>query len=214
MGRLQMNKQKKQFQNKLNYFQILCICFFISTTCDCYSQSGEVFIDRFYKTVDSILECKKEYSFIDTISFSQKALYSYRNNQVYFYFNSFFKCHEPRYENKLSGNGGVPTIPIKSTYGLCDKRYILLFYIENYLLANIIRKSPIPKKINVYSIIYFKNIKSGKLTEMGVVNDYKNLNKIYNKLLKIYNNKALIKKIIYEKKMTPLEFIGYKWVIE
>ena len=208
MEKLQQNSLRKLY-NKNKFLFVISFIFVISFRG--FSQTNGEYTDRFYKTVDSIIECKKQYNFKDTITFIQKALYSYRNNQVSYYFDSFLKCYEPTYENKLKGESGIPTLEITTTYGLCDKKYILLFYSENYLLNNILKRNPIPDSLNVYSTISLKNIRTGKSTVMGKENDYKNLKIIYKKLLMIYNNKKLLKKLLYIKKTSPLEYIGYVW---
>ena len=88
MERLQTNRQNKQLHNKRILKLLIC---FIGLVCfSGISQNNEIRVDEFYKTVDSILICKKTYNFNDTILFIQKSLESYMNNQVSANFDSFF----------------------------------------------------------------------------------------------------------------------------
>ena len=78
-------------------------------------------------------------------------------------------------------------------------------------MEGILKKNSIPDDINVYSAFGLKNIKTGKITIIGKDNNQEILQKLYKKLINIYNDKAKLKELLYLKKMSPLEYLGYKW---
>jgi len=210
MEKLQRNKLRKLLW-PTRHHAITCLFFLlIPSKGEC--QKDDVAVDRFYKTVDSVLDCKKQYNFSDTILFIKKALDSYKYNEVSSKFDLFLTCHEKKYVNDLKENSrNIPTVEISSAYLETDRKYILLFYIDNYLLAKRLNGNSIPDKLTVYSKICLKDIKSGKTIVMGKENDQTLLRYIYEKLITIYSNKKALARLLCRKKISPLEYIGYKW---
>jgi hypothetical protein len=154
--------------------------------------------------VENIEYCEK-YTVNDTLKFLKDGYYSFVNYDNTSTFYKILFCFEDKFMNLTEPDHFK--YPVEEFYRVRDIRWLFLFYIERYIFnMNSIR-------IDKFCKITLMNTKTKKEVEMWGGKSTENIITIYQKLLKSTVKKSFYKTVIKEKKMTPLEYIGYRFVV-
>jgi hypothetical protein len=154
--------------------------------------------------VDNVEYCEK-YTVNDTLKFLKEGYYSFVNFDNSSTFYKILFCFEDNFMNLLEPNHFK--YPVEEFYRVRDIRWIFLFYVERYIF------NMHSIKIDKFCKIALVNIKNNKEVELWGGNSTENILLIYQKLIKSTIKKSFKKLVIKEKKMSPLEFIGYRFVV-
>ena len=144
----------------------------------------------------------------DTFLFLKQGLYSMNNYDNTSTFNDIFMCYEPGYKK-------LPD-PRFSQYRNTDVtmkrdiRLLFIYYLDQYLLSPRNNQNWVDK----YSEISMLNLKTNKPFEIIGEKAFENLLEIYRKLIISLEKKEFKTKVLSNREMSMLEFIGFKWVIK
>ncbi len=154
--------------------------------------------------VDNVEYCEK-YTVNDTLKFLKDGYYSFVNYDNTSTFYKILFCFEDKFMNLIEPDHF--RYHVEEFYRVRDIRWLFLFYVERYIF------NMHSIKIDKFCKIALVDIKSKKEVELWGGKSTENIILIYQKLLKSTVKKSFYKSVIKEKKMTPLEYIGYQFVV-
>lgn len=162
-------------------------------------------VDSFrHQFLENVNYCEK-YDVVDTLKFLKEGFYSFVN---YDNTSSFYKllfCYEDKFMNYQDPDRYK--YPVEEFYRARDIRWIFLFYMERYIFN--MKSIPIDK----FCKIKLVNLKSKKELDMWGGQSTENILVLFQKLIRSTSKKSFRKLVIEDKKMSPLEFIGYQFQI-
>lgn len=162
-------------------------------------------VDSFRNQFVENVEYCEHYSNLDTLKFLKDGYYSFVN---YDNSSSFYKvlfCFEDNFMNLIDPDHY--RYPVEELYRVRDIRWIFLFYLERYIFnMNSI-------KIDKFCRISVINLKTKKELDMWGGNSGEDILMLFQKLIRSTTKKNFKKWVIDEKRMSPMEFIGYKFVV-
>lgn len=91
-----------------------------------------------------------------------------------------------------------------------DIRLLFLYYLDQYLLSPINN----PNWVDKYSEISILNLKTNKPFEIIGDKAFENLLELYRKLIISIEKKEFKTRVIQNREISMLEFIGFKWIIK
>ncbi len=174
----------------------------------CRAQTFTHNVDSFRTVIQEGFDFNFPIVIEDTFLFLKQGLYSMNNYDNTSTFNDIFMCYEPGYKK-------LPD-PRFSQYRNTDVtmkrdiRLLFIYYLDQYLLSPHNNLNWVDK----YSEISMLNLKTNKPFEIIGDKAFENVLEIYRKLIISLEKKEFKTKVLTNREMSMLEFIGYKWVIK
>ncbi|MBK7690783.1 MAG: hypothetical protein IPJ31_06590 [Bacteroidetes bacterium] len=188
------------------FFLIIMGSLFFSILCRAQTFTHNV--DSFRTVIQEGFDFNFPIVIEDTFLFLKQGLYSMNNYDNTSTFNDIFMCYEPGYKK-------LPD-PRFSQYRNTDVtmkrdiRLLFIYYLDQYLLSPHNNLNWVDK----YSEISMLNLKTNKPFEIIGDKAFENVLEIYRKLIISLEKKEFKTKVLTNREMSMLEFIGYKWVIK
>lgn len=188
--------------------RIFVFLFFLTKASNLQAQTFTHNVDSFRLVIQEGFDYNYPILVLDTFTFLKQGLYSFSNYDNTSTFNDIFMCYEPGYRK-------LPD-PRFSQYRNTDVtmkrdiRLLFLYYLDQYLLSP--RNNP--NWVDKYSEISMMNLKTKKPYEIIGDKAFENLIELYRKLIISIEKKEFKTKVIQNREISMLEFIGFKWVIK
>ncbi len=184
------------------------LSFFLCNTSVIRAQTFTHNVDSFRTVIQEGFDYNYPILVLDTFLFLKQGLYSINNYDNTSTFNDIFLCYEPGYKK-------LPD-PRFSQYRNTDVtmkrdiRLLFLYYLDQYLLSPINN----PNWVDKYSEISILNLKTNKPFEIIGDKAFENLLELYRKLIISIEKKEFKTRVIQNREISMLEFIGFKWIIK
>lgn len=195
--------------NKLiSRISIICTLFLFTGFAKLRAQTFTHDVDSFRTVIQEGFDFNYPILITDTANFLKQGLYSFANYDNTSTFNDIFMCYEPGY-NKLPEPRFSKYRNTELTMKR-DIRLVFLYYLDQYVLTP--RNNP--NWVDKYSEISMVNLKTKKPYEIIGDKAFENLIELYRKLIISTEKKEFKKRVLQDREISMLEFIGFKWVIK
>ncbi len=197
--------------------KILKTCFFLNlsllfwfqlTPIQSKAQTFTHDVDSFRNVVQEGFDFNYPIEISDTFLFIKQGLYSFVNYDNTSTFDDIFMCYEPGYKklpNPRFANYHNTSISIKR-----DVRILFLYFLDQYLIP----PANNPNWVDKYSEISLIDLKTKKNYEIQGDKAFENVIELYRKLIIAIEKKDFKTKVLKERQLSMLEYIGYKWNIQ
>lgn len=143
----------------------------------------------------------------DTLAFVQMGLYSFVNYDNTSTFYDVLLCYEPRFNREAEP---PPTfVTVQQQRMIRDIRWVFLFFLDQYVL----RSSSNQNKVNKQSRIALLDIKKDDFVDLYGEKGFDNVIPIYQALLVAMHKKTFAEDVVKNRKVSLLEFVGYRWQV-
>lgn len=165
-------------------------------------------VDSFRNVIQDGFDLNSPIEIQDTFLFLKQGFYSMVNYDNTSTFNDIFLCYEPGYRDLID--------PKFSEYRFTaltmkrDIRILFLYYIDQYILRSRNNNNWVDK----FSEISMIDIKTKKPFEMMGEKGFENVLFLYQKLIIALEKKEFKQKVIQNRELSMLQFLGYDWVIK
>lgn len=143
----------------------------------------------------------------DTLAFVQMGLYSFVNYDNTSTFYDVLLCYEPHFNREAEPPHTFVTVQQQRM--IRDIRWVFLFFLDQYVL----RSASNQNKANKQSRIALLDMKTDDFVDLYGEKGFDNVIPIYQALLLAMHKKAFSKDVIKDRKVSLLEFVGYRWQV-
>jgi len=143
----------------------------------------------------------------DTLQFVQLGLYAFVNYDNTSTFYDLLLCYEPGFKREADPPQSFVTVQQQKM--IRDIRWLFLFYLDQYVL----RTPQNRNKVSKQSRIALLNIKEDDFIEIYGEKGFDHVIKIYQTLIIAMNKKTFYEQVVRDRKISMMEFIGYRWEV-
>jgi hypothetical protein len=143
----------------------------------------------------------------DTLAFVQMGLYSFVNYDNTSTFYDVLLCYEPRFNREAEPPSNFVTVQQQRM--IRDIRWVFLFFLDQYVL----RAGSNQNKVNKQSRIALLDIKKDDFVDLYGEKGFDNVIPIYQALLVAMHKKPFAEDVVKNRKVSLLEFVGYRWQV-
>lgn len=189
---------------------LACTFFLLQSILNAHKSTAQTFthnVDSFRIVIQEGFDFNYPIIINDTFNFLKQGLYSFVNYDNTSTFNDIFMCYEPGYRklpNPRFSEYRNTAVTMKR-----DIRLLFLYYLDQYLLSPHNNENWVDK----YSEISMLNLKTKKPYEIIGDKAFENVIELYRKLIITIDKKEFKTRVLQNREISMLEFIGFKWVI-
>jgi hypothetical protein len=164
-------------------------------------------VDSFRNVIVEGFNFNEKISIIDTYEFAKQGIYSFVNYDQTSTFHDIFLCYENGYNREK--DPPLTFVTVQNIRMIRDIRWVFLYYLDQYVL----RSRSNSNKVTKSSRIAVLDIKKDDYIPIYGEEGFDNVIKLYQALIIAMNKKTFFEDVIITRKVSLLEFIGYRWEV-